>query len=181
MTKNLPVVYQAPAPQDAPEPTWRERQRRNKFNDDAKEIFLTHFRKTFKLGESARVAGVCVQTVVDHRKKDENFAAAMEEARYIYADMVEDAMHKVAIEGTEKITYDKQGNVVSVERIFATNIMAMMAKRANPEYKESTGLDLTLGGGASGVLVVPARRKSAAEEIAATDEYNLRHQKEPGT
>lgn len=179
MTKNLPVVYQPPAP--PPEPNWRARQKQTKFNDEAKEIFLEHYRKTFRLGVSARVAGVCVQTVVDHKKKDPVFAAACEEARYIYADLVEDTMHKVAIEGTTKTTYDKQGNVVSVEIIHATNILAMMAKRSNPEYKEATGAGIELNLSASGVLVVPERQRNIEDAKADQVEFNKLHDKEPGT
>jgi hypothetical protein len=179
MTKNLPVVYQPPAPE--PEPDWRSRQRATKFNDAAKELFLKHYRQTFRLYDSAHYAGVSCQTVLTHKKKDPVFAAAMEEARYIYADMVEKTMHKVAIEGTIKTTYDKQGNVVSEEIIYATNILAMMAKRANPEYKEAAGAGVELNVNSGGVLVVPERHRNLEEAEKDVLAFNADHAKEPGT
>lgn len=50
--------------------------RRLRFSAAKKEIFLDHFAGTCDLAASAEAAGVCVETVRNHRRKDPEFDAA---------------------------------------------------------------------------------------------------------
>lgn len=54
--------------------------RKLRFTAAKKEIFLDHFAGTADLAESARAAGVCVDTVRNHRRKDPEFDAQCEAA-----------------------------------------------------------------------------------------------------
>lgn len=166
---------------DKPVANWRKKVRRTKFDDKAKERFLKNYAEHFQRGKAAEAAGVCLETVKQHEKNDPEFANAIEACRQAYADRVEAQMVKVAIEGIEEpiIGGKDRDEIVGHKKIIATNILAMMAKRANPEYKEKSELDLNHNGG--GVLVVPSRFKSAAETQQAIEEFAADHSKEPGT
>lgn len=159
---------------------WRKRQRRTKLDDAAKERFLKNYGEHFQRGKAADAAGVCLQTVANHEKNDPEFAAAIEACRQAYADRVEAQMAKVAIEGIDEpiIGGKDRDKIVGHKKVIATNILAMMAKRANPEYKEKSELDLNHNGG--GVLVVPSRTSSEAEVAKAFEEFAKDHPTEPG-
>ncbi|HLL29934.1 MAG TPA: hypothetical protein VK403_02955 [Allosphingosinicella sp.] len=54
--------------------------RKLRFTAAKKEIFLAHFAGTCDLAAAAEAAGVCVQTVRNHRRKDPEFDAACDAA-----------------------------------------------------------------------------------------------------
>lgn len=54
--------------------------RKLRFTDAKKELFLDHFAGTCDLAASAEAAGVCVETVRNHRRKYPEFDAACDEA-----------------------------------------------------------------------------------------------------
>lgn len=69
--------------------------RRLRFTDSKKEVFLDHFAGTCDLAASAKAAGVCEQTVRNHRRKDPEFdagcAAALEQG---YTALEEEAVRE---------------------------------------------------------------------------------------
>ena len=77
--------------------------RRLKFTDDKKEVFLSHFAGTCDMATAAEAAGVCTDTVRNHRMKDPEFAARCQAAlEQGYATLEEEAVRE-RIAAAEKL------------------------------------------------------------------------------
>lgn len=152
-----------------------------KFDDNAKKLFLAAYVKYLTKTRAARAAGVTLVTVNVHMKKDKNFAAACEAARQMIADRVDETAHHVALEGVLEPIFSKDGVLLGHKRVFNGNILAMLMRRFQPEYRDKAELDVNHGGG---VLLIPM-----GGPVPTTPEDNQRngellaiaHSKEPGT
>lgn len=72
-----------------------QRTRRRRFDDDRKRIFLDHFAGTADAHAAAEAAGVGHSTVIQHRRKDAEFAAAWDEALAVaYAQLEAEAVRQ---------------------------------------------------------------------------------------
>jgi hypothetical protein len=70
-------------------------ERRRRFDEARKQIFLDHFAGTADAHASAAAAGVGKSTVVQHRRKDPQFAAAWDEALSVaYAQLEAEAVRQ---------------------------------------------------------------------------------------
>lgn len=136
---------------------WRRKlqESRLKFDDDQKKVYLEVLAETGLKGKAARAAGVALSTVQGHRKNDPIFAEQEEDAWQARCDFVRGNIEKDAVEGHERTYFDKEGNVTREERVYETQIRAMMLKRHDPEYRDK--LDMNVTGAAGGVLIIPAR------------------------
>lgn len=134
---------------------WREQIKEAyvKFDDVQKKVYLEYLAKSGLKGRSARAAGVTMGCVIQHRKKDLKFAEAENEAWQMRADAVRSQIEAEALEGFERKHYDKDGNLAREERVYESNIRAMMLKRYDPEYRDK--LDVEMSGGGGGVIVIP--------------------------
>jgi hypothetical protein len=77
--------------------------RRRIFDERRKRLFLDHFAGTADLEESAAVAGVAKSTVVQHRLKDPDFAAACEAALAIGYALLEGEAVRQRLEAQQKL------------------------------------------------------------------------------
>lgn len=125
------------------------------FDDDAKTRFLEVFAETGRITHAAAAAGVTAATVRRHFKKDQAFMEASEEAKGDYRDTIMEAVYMHAVEGVEEDVLGGQfkDRVVTTKRVWDTRLLAIEAKRVNPEYRE-TGVSVNVN---LGVLVVPAK------------------------
>ena len=130
-----------------------------KFDADAKERFLEHYRETGALYKSAEYAGVTSTTVYDHRGTDDAFAQAMDEAKGMYRDAVSTEVRRRAIEGWEEAVYQR-GEKVGTIRKYSDRMLELEAKRHEPEYRDKQQVDVNHTGG---VLVVGSTSQSDAE------------------
>lgn len=154
--------------------------RKVKFGSEEKMRFLEHYGKYGRKADAARAAGVCTETVNQHIKNDPAFALAVIECKALRADRIEAQAWHVAVEGVDEpiVGGEFKDEVVAHKKVYATNILAMLMKQSNPEYREKSELDLNATGG--GVLVVPAMlTPDQAEE--ALKQFADQHQKEPGS
>jgi hypothetical protein len=77
--------------------------RRLKFTDDKKEVYLSHFAGTCDMASAAEAAGVCTDTVRNHRMKDPEFAARCQAAlEQGYVRLEEEAV-RARIAAAEKL------------------------------------------------------------------------------
>lgn len=139
--------------------TWRSRIKmsRTKFDEEAKGIFLQEYLKWGRMTESAAAAGVSTQTVRKALDDDEEFAEAMLEADGAYHDKLIDHHQNLLFNGTEKVNYDRMGNVVSRETIYPIRLIEMELKRHDKGYREKQEIAVNHTGG---VLVAPAEMKT---------------------
>ena len=128
---------------------------RIQFTDDKKEGFCKAYANCGRMYQAAKKVGVTYECVRSHLKIDLEFQTLFEEARQAYADKVHQTVELVAIEGVDKpiVGGRNKDRIITYEKVFATNILAMEMKRTNPEYREKSEVDVNVQGG---VLLIPA-------------------------
>jgi hypothetical protein len=148
-TKFAPVQYQ-----DA-EGNWRVKvvAQREKFDDEAKETFLAEYSQHGRMSDSARAAGVTPPTVRRHMENDSDFAEACLAAEHTYRDRLIAHHQDLVFEGTTKVTYDRQGNVVSEEKVYPVRLIELELKKHDEGYRDKREVDMKVSGG---VLIAPA-------------------------
>ncbi len=125
-----------------------------KFDDIRKAKFLEHYALSGQLTNSAAKVGVSRYWIYCCRKKDKAFALAVEEAKLIYCDILEEEIHRRAVKGvkTPIIGGRNRDEVVVWVQKYSDSLLALKAKRHIPEYREKfIAADEGTGGG---VLVV---------------------------
>ena len=139
--------------------SWRQKimMSRLKFDDKAKGIFLEEYRKWGRMGESASAAGVTPQCVRHHMEIDEEFAQAMLIAENEYQDKLISHHQNLVFNGTEKVSYDRNGNIVSRETIYPIRLIELELKKHDKGYRDKQEVEINHTGG---VLVAPAEVKS---------------------
>jgi hypothetical protein len=156
--------------QDLKTGDWRTvvRFSRRKFDNDwAKQVFLETYQKWGRIGEAAAAAGVSTQTVRKACEDDEDFAEAVMMAEEAYREKLIAHHQDLVFNGTEKITYGKDGQVVAREQIFPIRLIELELKKHDKGYREKQEVDITHKGG---VLVAPA-------EMGTIDDWEKRFQK----
>ena len=133
---------------------WRVRikAQRTKFDEEAKGIFLSTYSETGRFEHSANSAGVTGATVRNHMKKDDEFAEALLVAQGAYRDKVIAHHQNLIFNGTEKETYDRNGNLVSKETQYPVRLIELELKKVDEDYRDKREVDLTVGGG---VMITP--------------------------
>lgn len=153
--------------QDQTTGDWRTvvRFSRRKFDNDwAKQTFLETYQKWGRIGEAAAAAGVSTQTVRKACLEDEDFAEAVMMAEEAYREKLIAHHQDLVFNGTEKISYDRNGNVVSKEQIFPIRLIELELKKHDSGYRDKQEIDVTHKGG---VLVAPA-------EMGSIDDWEKR-------
>ena len=137
---------------------WREIMREaasSNFTDAQKAVYLEHLSKFGRMGHAAAAASVSPETVRKHQKSDPEFMDAHMEALEAYRETVRQAMFERGVTGWLIPIFGGQykDQVVGYERQYDSRILAMEAKRVDPEYRDRSPLDVNVN---AGVLVVPA-------------------------
>ena len=162
-----------PGPRQVDQSNWRKRldERRVKFDDERKGIFLDVFRQHNRMTEALEAAGVTRQTVMNHLDNDPDFAEAMQEARLAYRDRVHETLYHVAIEGVDEpiVGGKERDHIVGYTRKYYERTLLAEARRVDPDYKERSEVDMNHRGG---VLVAPA--EVSPEQFAAELEEHRR-------
>jgi hypothetical protein len=149
-------------PRNVDQTNWRKKlaAHRIKFDDDQKQVFLDHFRRHGRQHQAAEAAGVSPNCVRDHLENDPDFYEAYQSARDEYKDHIQEQVYRLAVEGVDKpiIGGEFKDEIVAYEKVFFPNLLAMEAKRVNPEYRDKQEHVHEHKGG---VLVAPARQSPA--------------------
>lgn len=159
-TKFAPVQYQ-----DA-DGNWRVKvvAQREKFDDIAKQTFLDEYSQHARMSDAARAAGVTPPTVRRHLENDPDFAEACLAAEHTYRDRLIAHHQELVFEGTTKVSYDRQGNVVSEEKIYPVRLIELELKKHDEGYRDKREVDMKVSGG---VLVAPA-------EVSSIDDWEAK-------
>lgn len=130
---------------------------RTKFNEKEKGIFLDEYRKWGRMGESAAAAGVSTQTVRKALEEDDDFAEAMLICENEYKDKLIGHHQDLVFNGQLKKTYDRNGNLVSEERIYPIRLIELELKKHDQGYREKQEVAVNHTGG---VLLAPSEAGS---------------------
>jgi hypothetical protein len=138
---------------------WRIRVRmsRKMFRDREKAIFLEEYAKHGRLGDAAAAAGVSSGLVRKELKEDEDFAEAMMIAEDDYRDKLLSHHQDLIFNGTERISYDRNGNISGRETIYPIRLIELELKKWDEGYREKQEVKHNVTGG---VLFAPAETKS---------------------
>lgn len=138
---------------------WRSRIRmsRDKFDETAKGVFLEEFSKWGRMGEAAAAAGVTAQTVRAHMERDEEFGDAVMLAEEEYKDKLISHHQNLVFNGTQKKSYDRNGNLISEETIYPIRLIELELKKHDKGYRDKQEVEINHTGG---VLVAPSEVKS---------------------
>lgn len=141
----------------ADQSNWRKKLQasRLKFDDAAKDRYITVLAQTGFKTRACMAAGVSRMTVDSHIENDPDFAEAHQEALDRYHARFMEHWETLVYEGTDEpiIGGKDKDEVVTYKKVYPTNLIAMEARRVEPGFKERSEIDLKGGGG---VLVVPA-------------------------
>lgn len=145
---------------------WRTviRMSRTKFDDTAKEIFLREYAEWGRMGEAAAAAGVTPQTVRKHMEEDEDFAEALLVVEQDYRDKLVGHHQHLVFNGTQKKTYDRNGNLVGEETVYPIRLIELELKKHDAGYRDKQEVDVKIGGG---VMIAPA-------EMASVDDWETK-------
>lgn len=135
---------------------WRAvvRMSRRKLDSDVhKAAFLDSYSKWGRMGEAAAAAGVTGATIRKAMEVDEDFAEAVLLAEEAYRERLIAHHQDLVFNGTEKIIYDRNGNVLSREQIFPIRLIELELKKHDKGYREKQEVDITHKGG---VMIAPA-------------------------
>lgn len=148
-----------------------EIQRHGKFDEKARMIFLRHYEEFGMAYQAAAAAGVCMRTVNNTVKDDEEFALAYEESKGKFRDSIEQEIRRRSMEGVlEYVTcgkglvfmpdendidpVTKQAKLKPVlQRKFSDNLLMFHARRHIEAYRDKSTIDHNVKGG---VLLVPS-------------------------
>lgn len=134
--------------------------RKGGFDDRKKILFLSIYSKTNRMGDSAEAAGVSQKTVREHMQKDPDFGEAVVAAEQAYRDHVVALIQDLAFNGTEKVHFNRNGDIVYKETIYPIKLIEMEAKRVEPGYRDKQDVNIGFTGG---VLVAPSSLGSIEE------------------
>jgi len=134
-----------------------------KFDADAKRRFLAYYEQHGRFYQAANAAGVSGETVYRclHGDSEDSkaFAAEFEECKGRFRDLVEQEVHRRAIEGYDEyvvgkggLVMDKDGNPV-MQRRYSDRLLELFSKRHIKEYRDKQDAPVT---NVTNVLVIPA-------------------------
>ena len=114
------------------------------FTPEKREKFLKKLREWPNVARAARQCGVSRQTVNNHRRSDDAFAAAWDEALDEGVDRLEEEAERRGFKGVMEPVYYK-GEKVGTIRRYSDTLAIFLLKAHRPEkYREN--IDITSGG-----------------------------------
>jgi hypothetical protein len=140
-----------------------------KFDDEKKARVVEELALHGRIGTAARKAGVCTSTVKKHVERDPEFGRMVMEAVEAYKDKLITHHQNLIFDGQEKVSYDRNGNIVSVEKNYPIRLIELELKKYDEGSRDKKEVNMNVRGG---VLVAPAEismddweTKFAAKEI----------------
>lgn len=129
------------------------------FDDVARNTFLEAVRRTGLIAQSARAAGTNSRRIKSECEEDKEFAADMQESLMLYAEMVQEELHRRAVEGVEEDVYF-QGVKCGTKRNYSDALLTTLVKAKSPEFREKIAVDTTIHGGV--LLTLPPAKDEQA-------------------
>jgi len=122
------------------------------FDEDAKGIFLSEYKQHGRMGAACEAAKTTSPTVRRHMRNDKDFALAMLHAEEAYQSRLIEHHQDLVFNGTERISYDRNGCVSSKETIYPIQLIAMELRKHDEGYRDKREVALNV---TAGVIVAP--------------------------
>jgi hypothetical protein len=115
--------------------------------------FLEHLAEWGRIGMAAEHVGVTHSCIIDHRKSDPRFDELCLGAINYHKEQTVATILRQAVEGHPEYKFDREGNLLSVRRMFEPAIRLAILKGYAPEFVETQKQEITHQGGA---ILVPS-------------------------
>lgn len=144
--------------------TWFVDHRAYSFDRDAQERFLRALMKHGRFTAACGEAGVAISTMAFHRRRNPDFARAVEDCLAYWKDRIEEEIQRRAMEGWDEPVFGGQfkDEVVGHIRRYDSRLLELLAKRHIPEYRDKQEVAHNHSGG---VLVVPGNSPVSIEQL----------------
>lgn len=116
------------------------------FDDSVKGVFLESVRRTGLVAKSARAAGTDSKRIKNECERDKEFGTEFQEALTLYAETVQEELHRRAMEGVEETVYF-QGVPCGTKTNYSDALLTTLVKAKSPEFREKLSVDTTIHGG----------------------------------
>lgn len=151
------------------------------------EVYAT----TGSIKRCAEALGCSVGAIYMRRSQDAAFKAAMEEALECYRDILQTEAHRRAVEGVDRLQFDKTGGMIRypndypdtelagkpyVEKEFSDNLLVRLLKKYDPGFRDKLEVNKTIR---KAVLIIPGASDPATLQ-AALREHNAQLVKDSG-
>ena len=134
----------------------------HRFTDELKDEYLRLLAETGAIGKCAQVINISPATIKVHRKQDPEFQDAFDMALELFRDKIDLAVYHRGLSGwVEDVWY--QGEVVGTKRVYSDALLALLAKRHNPLYRDRVEIEANVTATA---LVVTAPVQTVADMMA---------------
>ncbi len=111
---------------------------------EEKTSFIKKLRSTYgNVSKAAAAVKVSRHAVYCHRRQDEDFADAWDEAIAAGGDDLEELLHKHALKGVEEHVY-QGGRLIGTNIKFNHTLGLALLRRHKPEYRERMTQDMNL-------------------------------------
>lgn len=107
-----------------------------KMDDEAKALIIHTYETTGSLTQAAAAAGVTLQTIRDHRRRDPQFHEEMKEAKAVHFDTVEQEILRRAVEGVDEPRFGRNGEVLGHVRKYSDDLLKFYARANSPKYRD---------------------------------------------
>lgn len=159
----------------APEPEQRRRRPSRDPKAAARETFLTALRSGWTVKHAAQLAGVAPQRFYEARQDDESFADAWADAIEAGTQVLEDELHRRAVEGWDEDSYDGNGRLVRRVRRYSPALLIFSLKARRPEVYRDVVQRLELTGVNGGPVELQAgfEPTTLADVVALARQYGV--------
>lgn len=137
---------------------------KQRMTDEQKGEFLVRYSEWGRLAESAAYAGVSPGTIKKELAEDTDFSDAFLLAEAAYKDRLISHHQNLLFNGTQKDSYDRNGNLVSSETIYPIRLIELELKKHDKGYRDKQEVEVNHTGG---VLVVPG-------EVGSVEDWSKR-------
>ena len=145
---------------------WMEIAVRKKYITPAKiEKYLEETR-THGIAELAAIrSNLSKHTINKYVDENPEFEEALQDARNTYKAKVLLHHQDLVFNGTEKVNYDRNGGVISTERVFMPRLIELELKKVDHEYRDKQEVTHKVAGG---VLIAPS-------DVASVEEWEEKY------
>ena len=116
------------------------------FDDAVKHTFIEAVRRTGLVAKSAKAAGTNSRRIKTECEQDKEFEQELQESLVIYAETVQEELHRRAVDGVEEDVYF-QGAVCGTKINYSDALLTTLVKAKSPEFREKLSVDTTIHGG----------------------------------
>lgn len=129
--------------------------------EERKAAFVAALALTGLTQKSCDEAGIPARRLQEWRRDDHDFDSEVRDAERRFAERIEAHALDLALNGTVKKRYNKEGEVIGEETVYPVNLLTTILRRHCPAYRERNEIDVSVQ--TVGVLAVGAPIASAAE------------------